>query len=111
MRMSRLASLSLSNWIVFILTGKAFIYLWQQFPLPVFLEKSKVIEKLHNCDLCAGVWIYGLLGLFLGMDLLQVLGFSYIPLVSEAITGGLISFVVHIFSIGWKEKFNNILVV
>ena len=101
----------LSNWIIFLLVGRIIIYLWQSFPLPAALEKFRVIEKLHNCDLCAGVWIYGILSLFLGMDLLQVLGFSYVPLVSEFVTGGVVSFVVHIFSIGWHEKFNNILVV
>jgi hypothetical protein len=104
-------SQSLSNWIIFLLAGKVIIYLWQQFPLPALLEKYKTVEKLHSCDLCAGVWIYGILSLFLGMSLLEVLGFSYIPVVSEVVTGGIISFVVHIFSIGWKEKFNDILVV
>ncbi len=101
----------LSNWIVFLLAGKVIIYLWQNFPLPAALEKFRTIEKLHNCDLCAGVWIYGSLSFFLGMDILQILSFSYIPIVSEVVTGCLVSFVVHIFSIGWHEKFNNILVV
>ena len=100
-----------SNWLVYLVMGKTIIFLWQVFPLPASLEKYKTINKLHHCDLCAGVWIYGILSAVLGLSLLEAFGFQYVPLVSELVTGGLISFVVHIFSIGWNEKFNNIVVV
>lgn len=100
-----------SNWLVYLVVGKILIYLWQQFPLPSFLEKHKTVEKLHICDLCAGVWIFGILSYFLGLSLLKVFEFGYVPVISELITGAVISFVVHIFSIGWKEKFSNVVVV
>lgn len=103
--------LNLSNWIVYLIAGKVIIYLWQQFPLPAFLEKYKTIEKLHICDLCFGVWVFGILSYFLGLSLLAVFNFEYVPVVSEIITGATISFIVHIFSIGWKEKFSSIVVV
>jgi drug/metabolite transporter (DMT)-like permease len=99
------------NWIAFILIGKLLIYLWQQFPLPVRLENSQTIYKLHSCDLCSGVWLYGLLSYFMGSSLLTLLGLSYIPVASELITGGVVSFVVHIFSIGWRDKFSPNLVI
>lgn len=86
-------------------------YLWMQFPLPYSLEKIRPIAKLHICDLCAGVWIYGVLSFFMGLDLLEVLGFSYVPLISELVTGGMVSFVVHVFTLGWKEKFRNTLII
>lgn len=86
--------------------GRVLIYLWFQFPLPAVLEQYKSIQKLHTCDLCAGVWLYGILSYFMGLSLLQVLGFTYVPVVSEVVTGGVVSFLVHIFLIGWKEKFN-----
>jgi hypothetical protein len=95
----------LSSWIIYILLGKLFIYLGQKFPLPQILEKSKTIKQWHECDLCMGVWVYGLLAFFLKVDILSVLGFIYIPFVSELLTGGAVSFVVHIFSIGWRDKF------
>ena len=97
----------LDKWIIYMLIGKVILFLWQQFPLPSPLEKYKTIKKLHECDLCAGVWIFGILSYFLGLSLLEV----YTPVVSEVITGSMISFIVHIFSIGWKEKFNNVVVV
>jgi len=93
------------NWIVFILVGKLFIYLGQSIPLPQFLKRIKTIEYWHNCDLCFGVWVYALFSLVWGMDILKFIGFSYIPVVSEFVTGGVVSFAVHIWSIGWKDKF------
>lgn len=95
----------LSNWIIYVLLGKSLIYLGQKFPLPKFLEKHETIRQWHECDLCMGVWVYGLLSFFLKLDILSVLGFAYVPFVSELVTGGATSFVMHIFSIGWRDKF------
>lgn len=99
------------NWIAFLLIGKVMVFLWQQFPLPIKLENNQTIHKLHSCDLCSGVWVFGLLSYFMGLSLLTVFGFSYTPVVSELITGGIVSFAVHIFSIGWKSKFSSELVI
>lgn len=97
--------MTLSQWLIYILGGRLVIYLWQQFPLPTFLEEKKTIKKLHQCDLCSGVWIFTALAYFMGADLLGALGFHYILLVSEFLTGGVISFLTHIFIIGWQDKF------
>ena len=81
------------------------IYLGQKFPLPKILENNKKIKKWHECSLCFGVWVYAILAFFLHMDILTVFDFSYVFLVSEVVTGGVISFLVFIFSIGWKDYF------
>lgn len=93
------------SWLIFVVMGKLFIYLGQKFPLPDFLERIEKVKKWHECPLCFGVWIYGFLAYFLQMDLLTVLGFWYVPFVSELITGGTISFLVFVFSTGWKDVF------
>jgi hypothetical protein len=97
--------MTLGSWIAYIFIGKLFIYLWGIFPLPQFLEENKIINKLHTCSLCSGVWIYSVLSFFMGMSLLNVLGFTDVLIVSQLITGGAISFVVHIFSVGWRDFF------
>jgi len=99
------------NWLAYILIGKLFIFLGQKFPLPDFLERNKKIREWHECPLCLGVWVYALFSFVLGVDVLQVLGISYIPLVSEFTTGGIVSFVVFIFSIGWKDYFSPDIVI
>lgn len=93
------------GWLIYVLVGKLFIFLGMAFPLPQFLQKIKTIEYWHNCDLCFGVWLYGFLAYFMKMDLLSVVGFWHIPFISELVTGGVVSFIVHIWSIGWRDKF------
>lgn len=92
------------NWLVLMGVGKVLIYLWMIFPLP---PMGKIIDKLHMCDLCSGVHIYALLSFILGIYLFPF----YVPIVSEYITGGVVSFIVHIFSIGWEEKFSTTVIV
>ena len=101
----------LNNWIVFLLVGRLFIYLWQQIPLPASLERYRAIEKLHQCDLCSGVWIYSVLSLCTGLSLWEALNFQYVPIVSEGVTGGVSSFLMWLLVAGWKEKFNSFLVI
>jgi hypothetical protein len=72
--------------------------------------KYQWLRELHNCDLCSGVWVYGILSFFTGLDLLEVTGFGYIPLVGAIITGILVSWLVHIFILGWKAKYEIIVV-
>lgn len=93
------------NWLVYILLGKLFIYLGQSIPLPKILTRISLIEKLHTCDLCFGVWVYAFFAYIWGMNILDFIEISYVPIVSEFVTGGVISFVVHIWSIGWRDKF------
>ncbi len=93
------------SWLGYIFIGKLFIYLGMEFPLPDKLEKNKFIGALHSCDLCFGVYVYGILSYLMKMDGLSVLGFWYVPFISELVTGGIMAFLVHIFSLGWKAKF------
>lgn len=81
-----------------------------QFHLPKFIKKIEWFEKLHGCDLCSGVWVFSILSFFTGVDLLEVTGFGYIPLVSAIITGIVVSWLVHIFSLGWKAKYEVIVI-
>lgn len=97
---------SLSDWVLYLILGRLLIYLWQEFPLPEFLQKYKSIEKLHSCDLCSGVWVYGALSFVMTLDLLRVLGFWYVPLVSELITGASASFLTHLLRLGWNARFH-----
>lgn len=98
------------RWIAFLLIGKICIYIWMQFHLPKFVQRSEWIKKLHDCDLCSGVWIYSILSFFMGVDLLEVTGFGYIPLVSAIITGIVVSWLVHIFTLGWKAKYEVVVI-
>jgi hypothetical protein len=85
--------------------GKVFIFLFQRFPLPNVLKKYKTFEYLHSCDLCSGVWIFSVLAWAMQMDLLTVMNFRYVAGISEGVTGGVVSFIVWLLSLGWREAF------
>ena len=81
-----------------------------QFHLPKPIKKIDWFVQLHDCDLCSGVWVFTILSVFMGVDLLSVIGFDYVPYVSQVITGIVVSWLVHIFSIGWKAKYDIVVV-
>lgn len=95
------------NWFVFAAVGKLLVFLWQKFPLPKFLAR---LEKLHDCDLCSGVWIYCALAVFFGVDIIQdTFGYS-VPILGSLVTGAITSFVVSVFSAGWNSKFEVVII-
>lgn len=100
----------LSNWLVYILLGRLLIWAWQQFPLPKSLEENRWARKLHDCDFCSGTWIFTFLSFVMQLDLLAPLGFYYVPALSEGITGIITSFMTHIFVIGWKARFDVVVI-
>lgn len=97
------------DWIVYILIGRVMVYLGMQFPLPKILERFEGIKKLHGCDLCFGTWVYAVLAYFMGMRT-EALGFAHVPILGELIIGCVTSFVVHIFIIGIRAKFEVIVI-
>ena len=102
--------MTLLLWIFFLVVGRIIIHVWQQFHLPRFLKKYEWLKKLHECDLCSGVWIYAILSFFTEIDLLEVAGLGYIPLVGAIITGIIVSWGVHIWILGWKSKYEVIVI-
>lgn len=78
------------EFLVLVLVGKLLIYL---------------ICKVgrFECDLCLGVWVYSILSGLFQIRLLEDV-YWYVPLVSELITGCVTSYLVHLLTIGFREK-------
>ena len=72
-----------------------------------FAEDNKIqnnfIKNLLSCDLCWGFWVYGWVSFIMGEVLFR--DYYYLPIFSEVVTGGISSFIVHVFVLGWKSKF------
>jgi hypothetical protein len=84
--------------------GKLLIYLFQKFPLAQSLfNRRESLKKLYECDLCLGVWIYFFLALIVGVD--KFYEWTYVPVIIEFFIGAVTSFVIHLVSLGWKDKF------
>lgn len=92
--------LSFAEWLLFAATGRVLIYLWMQFPEPPFMKLPSWLEKLHRCDLCSGVWIFGIMAIALQVDI-----FGMGNIVTQAATGAITSYLVHLFVLGAREKF------
>lgn len=89
--------------------GRLALFLIGQLPIKM---TNKILDKLFTCDLCLGVWIYFFLCIFSRLEIVsEFVGGAYIPILNEFLTGAIISFVVHLISIGWKFKFSEFTIV
>lgn len=62
--------------LVYALTGKLLIYLFQTSPYPKLISGlfggRRFLDELFECDLCLGVWIFSILNVLLfRVDLLK----------------------------------------
>lgn len=101
------------EFLAYLALGKLLIFLAQAFPFQELIIIGKLwkrgfLAKLWACDLCLGVWIYFILALVCKVNFFPQLGCRSI--IFEFVTGAFASFVVHVFSIGWSDKFGTILV-
>ena len=94
--------------------GKLFIFLIQKSPYMKFIigffkgRSKEFLEELFGCDMCLGFWVYLTLALLFQYANVNVniLDIPNAPVISAIITGAITSFVVHLISIGWRDKFS-----
>jgi hypothetical protein len=104
----------MANFVIYALVGKIIIFLLQKFPkhpLPIIgklFREGKFLDELFGCDLCLGFWVYSGLAFLFDVNIIGEI--FYVPVLSEFIIGAITTFVVHIFSVGWNSKFQNIIV-
>lgn len=98
--------------LVYLLIGKLIIFSLQKFPFskifPGLFREGRFLEQLFSCDFCLGFWVYTGLAFLFEMNFL----YEYFDTVfiREVLTGVTASFVMHLLSIGWNDKFGTILV-
>ncbi|MCR4311503.1 MAG: hypothetical protein NUV54_03000, partial [Candidatus Taylorbacteria bacterium] len=92
--------------------GKLIIILWMKLPIPQFIKDNtqekyiyRFINQLHECGLCSGVYIFCALALFFGVDIILDTFGHTVPIVGELLTGAITSFVVFVFSEGWRSLY------
>lgn len=98
--------------------GKLFIFLIQKAPYTKFIigffkgRSRGFLEELFGCDLCLGFWVYLFLALLFQYANVNVniLDIPNAPLISAIITGAITSFVVHLISLGWRDKFSTFVI-
>lgn len=96
------------NVVFLLVAAKVLLHLVQNLPaakkMSVQWLDGWFIELFH-CDLCLGTWIYFAVCCFFKVEITSWAGLGYIPLVSEAVTSAVFSWLVHMISLGFKFKY------
>lgn len=99
--------------LLLIAFGRVLIYLWSRFPLPEWVDNSR-FGKLHHCTECAGVWIYSILFVLFRVDLLSMVGVPQAiaggNIIGGLIGGAIISFIMSLLEVGFRERFIRIVI-
>lgn len=96
------------SYLIYLFVGKVIIFFGMKFAEDNEIG-SKFIRNLFSCGLCLGGWVFTGLSFLLGEHLFGE--YFYVPILSEAVTGGISSLLVHLVSIGWKEQFTTVVIV
>lgn len=93
------------EFLALVVLGRVLLYAIQDVAKNVQLRG--LLKKLVSCDFCLGCWLY--FGLFLVYDQ-SIVGIPHIPILSHFLLGILVSLILHVFVIGWKTKFETIVI-
>jgi hypothetical protein len=86
-----------------IFVGRLVIWLAQTNGLTKrFWSLHPLLAELAECDLCLGCWLMPLVVWLMDVNLLAPI---YVPVVSEVLTGWILSFGLHLGRLGWQTKF------
>lgn len=94
------------EFLTIVVLGRALLYTIQNVAGKLVI-RPKFFEQLVSCDFCLGCWLF--FGLMWVFDQ-RIIGIPHIPILSHFLLGILVSLVVHVFVIGWKTKFETIVI-
>lgn len=94
--------MSVLTFTVFLLIGKLVIFLLRKAP---YFKRGAFLTQLFDCELCLGVWVYSALALVFHLNALEPF---YVLVLSEVLTGAVMSFTMWIFTEGWNAKFREL---
>lgn len=98
----------LSEFFLVLGLGKLALYTIDKFPLTIKIKnRSQFLNELFSCDFCLGVWVYSVLFFLTGTWFENV---SFIPILSPLLIGTFASFLMHLISLGWRTKFEVIII-
>lgn len=96
-----------SAFLLYLGASKLLIYLGQ-----MFLQanvKSGFLKKLSECDLCFGTWVCCALAVAFQITILDDV-LPRVFILSEIVTGCVSTFLLHLLTLGWKTKFDVIVI-
>jgi hypothetical protein len=91
--------LEVRDYFIFLVFGKVAIYFLQTFSSHINI-KWKFLQEMLACDMCLGFWVFTTLCFVFDVSIVPEF-----PIVSYILTGAFSSLLVHLVSIGYKDKF------
>lgn len=85
--------------------GRLIMFFLRKFPLTAWIkDKSMYIKELIECDFCLGMWVYIALSFLFDLDMYKDV-FVGMTIANIIMTGITLSFLVTVFSDGWRARF------
>lgn len=92
--------------IVYLAVGRVLIFFLQEAGLlRCAWRRHPLLQELHDCDLCLGVWVYTALAFFMDVGELR---FVHYGLLSQVVTGACASLLMYLLRLGWNTRFQTI---
>jgi len=93
------------DFLLYLGSGKLLLFLLKKFPpFQVFMSKKESLQRLYNCDLCSGFWVYLFLSFFIYIKVDQVKN----PLVRRLLVAAISTLLAQCSSVGYSELFTTI---
>jgi len=94
------------DFLLYLGSGRLLLYLSKKFPpIKHLMARGETLQELYSCDLCYGFWVYLFLAPFFN-DVKQIKN-KYIGWV---LTACFTTFLAHLVSIGWEERFGTLVI-
>ena len=92
----------------YLFIGKLFIFLVRKFPPAIHLsQRAEFSKELFDCDLCLGFWTYLALSPFFKIKIDTIENKA----VRNTVLAAVASFLMFLISAGWRENFENLVIV
>jgi len=92
-----------AEYILFLVIGRLLIFIGQKFVSQNEI-KNKFINRLFECRLCLGVWVYSVMSWFTRFYVFYD-WIPHIPVLSELAAGCFSAYLVYLIETGWRSLY------
>lgn len=93
--------------LLFLGSGKILLFFMRKFPpIRAVMSKWELSQKLFDCDLCLGFWVFLFLSPWFDIDVKQINN----KVLRWIVTACLSSFLSYLISVGWEQEYGTVVI-